>query len=247
MSIIDSYVSTFNAIAQRYRDEYSNAQIGPRDSLQKIIGYTRQYVVEHTTPHFRYKYYHDALSFAFMQLGFDPADRRVVHLDIGCGPGVFSWVVYDYMASQETRDSDQVRYYGYDYAAAMIQLAHLFLERFPVQYDFHGFSDLVEISTALADQKFSNCDVVVTFGYALLQVRDNPTALSDFAGLIASVFPSYSCIVVAADARNDPATRAAFADQCGALGNALSEVGVALQGRVLTTVGSVMFARLEME
>ena len=126
MSIIDSYVSTFNAIAQRYRDEYSNAQIGPRDSLQKIIGYTRQYVVEHTTPHFRYKYYHDALSFAFMQLGFDPADRRVVHLDIGCGPGVFSWVVYDYMASQETRDSDQVRYYGYDYAAAMIQLAHLF-------------------------------------------------------------------------------------------------------------------------
>ena len=156
-------------------------------------------------------------------------------------------MMYDQMDSQETRDPDQVDYYGYDHSPTMIQLAHLFLERFPVQYDFHGFSDLVEISTALADQKFSNCDVVVTFGYALLQVRDNPTALSDFAGLIASVFPSYSCIVVAADARNDPATRAAFADQCGALGNALSEVGVALQGRVLTTVGSVMFARLEME
>ena len=163
MSIRDNYESAFDAIAQHCGQEPSPAQIGPHDSLQKMIGYTRQFVVEQTTPHFRYQYYHDALSLAITRLRFGPANRRVVHLDIGCGPGVFSWVIYDHMASQVTRDPSQVDYYGYDHSAAMIQLAHLFLERFPVQYEFHGFSDLVEISRALADEDFSNCDVVVTF------------------------------------------------------------------------------------
>ena len=246
MSIKDSYVPTFKTIAQRYGEEPSPAQIGPGDSLKKIIGYTRQYVVKHTTPHFRYDYYHDALSCAFTRLGFDPADRSVVHLDVGCGPGVFSWVMYDHVASQETRDPGQVDYYGYDHSPAMIKLAHLFLKRFPDQYEFHGFSDLGEIETALADQNFSDCDVVVTFGYALVQVRDNPTALGNFARLIACVFPSHSCILVAADAHNDCATRDVFNDQCDALKTALNEVGVALEDRE-SAQRSVMFARLKTE
>ena len=247
MSIRDNYVSTFNAIAQRCGEEPSTAQIGPDDSLRKIIGYTRQYVVKHTEPHFRYKYYHGALSRAFTQLRFDPADLRVVHLDVGCGPGVFSWVMYDHIASQETRGPGQVDYYGYDHSSAMIELAHLFLERFPDQYEFHGFSDLGEIATALADQNFSNCDVVVTFGYALVQVRDNAAALGDFATLIACLFPSHSCIMVAADAYNNHATRDTFVDQCRALETALDEVGVALEDRVLTGLHSIMVARLTME
>ena len=247
MSIKDHYVPTFNAIALRYCEEPSTAQIGPGDSLRKTIGYTRQYVVEHTQPHFRYKYYHDALSCAFTRLGFDLADRRVVHLDVGCGPGVFSWVMYDHVASQETQGPGQVDYYGYDHSPAMIRLADLFAGAFPVQYEFHGFSDLADISMALADRDFSDCDVVVTFGYALVQVRDNPTALGDFATLIACVFPSHSCILVAADAHNDRATRDAFDDQCDALRTALNEVGVALEDRESTAQGSGMFARLKTE
>ena len=247
MSIRDNYVSTLNAIAQGCGEEPSTAQIGPNDSLQKTIGYTREFVVVHTTPHFRYQYYYGALSLAFAQLGFDPADRRVVHLDIGCGPGVFSWVMYDHMASHETRDPGHVDYYGYDHAAAMIQLAHLFLERFPDKYEFYGHSDLAEIGTALADRDLSNCDVVITFGYALVQVRDNPAALGNFATLIACVFPSHSCIVVAADAHNDGATRHAFDDQCRALEVALDEVGVALQDRVSPERRSIMVARLTVE
>ena len=249
MSIRENYISAFNVIAQHYGEESSSPKIGPCDSLQKAIGYTRQYVVEHSTPHFRYQYYHDALSTALMRLRFDPADRRrqVVHLDIGCGPGVFSWVIYDHMASQETQDLGPVDYYGYDHSAAMIQLAHLFLERFPLQYEFHGFSDLDEISMALEARDFSNCDIVVTFGYALVQVRDNPAALDDFATLIGCVFPSHSCIMVAADAHNDHSTRDAFGDQCRVLETALNEVGVTLEERVSPSQGSVMFARLTIE
>ena len=129
----------------------------------------------------------------------------------------------------------------------MIELARLFVERFPDQYDFHGFSDLAEISTTLADQDLSNSEVVVTFGYALVQVRDNPAALEDFATLISCVFPSHSCILVAADAHYDPATRDAFGDQCRALETALNEVEVALENRESTERRSVMFARLTVE
>ena len=136
---------------------------------------------------------------------------------------------------------------GTDHSAAMIQLAHLFLDRFPVRYEFHGYSDLAEIVAALANREFSNCDVVVTFGYALVQVRKNPVALGEFATLISCVVPSHSCIVVAADAHNDSATRQAFGGQCRALETALNKVGVALEERVSTTRGSVMFARLTME
>ena len=249
MSIRDHYVSTFNAIERRCGDEPSNAKIGPSDSLPKTIRYTRRYVVKQTgEPHFRYQYYQKALSQALLRLPFESADRRrVVHLDIGCGPGVFSWVMYDHMASQGTRDPGSVDYYGYDHSAAMIKLAHLFLEGFPLQYEFHGFSDLSELSEALAEEDFSNCDVVVTFGYALLQVRDNTAALVDFAALIRCVFPSHSCIVVAADAHNNRERRAAFDDQCRALEAALNEAGVTLEERESPSQGSVMFARLKME
>ena len=247
MSIKDSYISTLDAIARRYGEAPPAVHIDPRASLQTTIGYTRRHVVEHDRPHFRYQYYHDALSLALDRLRFDSAERRVVHLDVGCGPGVFSWVIYDHIASQEMRDLNLVDYYGYDHCAAMIELAHLFLERFPDRYEFHGFSDLAEILTALVGEDFSNSDVVVTFGYALVQVRDNPAALGDFATLISFVFPAHSCIVVAADAHHDGSTRDAFDNQCGALETALNEVGVALEERVSPQIRSIMVARLTME
>ena len=247
MSIRDNYVPVFNAIARIHREQPSTAQIGPDDSLRKVLGYTRQYVIEQTTRHFRYDYYRDALSLALTRLNFEPADRRVVHLDIGCGPGVFSWVMYDYMAAQDTLDAGQVDYYGYDHCAATIELASLFLERFPDRYEFNGYSDLADISTTLAENDLTNCVVVVTFGYALVQVRDDPTALDDFATLIGCLFPSHSCIMVAADAHNDRPTRDAFHDQCRAFATALNAVGVALQNRLSTAQGSVMFARLATE
>ena len=247
MSIRDNYIPAFNSIVPRHGQRPATAQIGPQDSLRETIGYTREYVVEHTTPHFRYDYYRNALARALRLLRFDPGDRRVVHLDIGCGPGVFSWVMYDHMVSLDTRNSDQVDYYGYDHCAAMIELAHLFLELFPDRYEFHGFSDLAEVRTTLLAQDLSNCDVVVTFGYALLQVRDNPAALDEFATVIAGAFPSRSCIMIAADAHNDGATRDAFRGQCRALETALDAAGVVVENRQFTAQGSRMFARLTME
>ena len=247
MPIRDNYIPVLKSITRSHGQRPATAQIGPQESLQETIWYTREYVVNNTTEHFRYDYYWNALSRALTRLRFDPGDRRIVHLDIACGAGVFSWVVYDHMAAPDTPNPDYVDYYGYDHCAAMIELAGLFLERFPDRYEFKGFSDLEEISTTLEEEDFSNCDVVVTFGYALLQVLDDPAALGNFASIISGVFPSRSCIMVAADAHNDHATRAAFRGQCDALENALNDAGIVLDNRQATQMGSVMYARLTME
>ena len=128
----------------------------------------------------------------------------------------------------------------------MIQLAQLFLEHFPDRYEFHGFSDLAETLRTLAADDFADCDVVVTFGYALVQVREDPDALRDFATLISCLFPSRSCIIVAADAHSH-AGRTVFRDQCRELQTALNSEGVTLVNRRIPTLGSIMSARLTME
>ena len=247
MSIRDSYIPTFNAIARRHHEEPSTAQIGPGDSLRKTIGYTRQHVIEHDQQHFRYEYYHGALSLALTRLGFDPAHRRVVHLDIGCGPGVFSWVMYDLRGvrrKHETLASGLLwirSFPRHDPTGALIPGAFRRPIRVPWLLRSRRYLDSVSRSGFLR----LRCR-----GYVRLravQVRDNPAALGDFATLIAGVFPSHSCIMVAADAHNDRAVRKAFRDQCGALGTALNEVGVALEDRMPTARGSVMCARLKTE
>ena len=112
MAIRDHYAPTLDAIAQRYGEAPPVFHIAPDTPLPTLVGYTRRHVVDGDEPHFRYGYYHAALSSALRRLQFAPGDRRVVHLDIGCGPGVFSWVMYDYMTSQGTYDPNQVDYYG---------------------------------------------------------------------------------------------------------------------------------------
>ena len=129
----------------------------------------------------------------------------------------------------------------------MIELADLFLEGLHAPYEFHGYSDHHKIETELGGQDFSNCDVVVTFGYALVQVREDPAALEEFADLIHCLFPSRSCIVVAADAHYSSEVRNVFNIQCEELETALNEFGVGLEDRVPPVKGSIMCARLNME
>ena len=137
--------------------------------------------------------------------------------------------------------------YGYDHCEQMIWLARLFLDGFPEPYDFRGYSDLDEMVTVLMTHDFDGCDVVVTFGHALLQVREDPAALEEFAVLIRCLFPSRSCIVVAADAHSG-SRRDDFHHQCKELGVVLNRPRVGLEDcRALFEWRSVMFARLNIE
>ncbi len=247
MSIRDRYRSTFNDIAKEHGEVDSEAKIDRLDSLKKAIGYTRRFVVDEEQRHYRYDYYRDALSDAITRLDADLAGCQVVHLDIGCGPGLFSWVLHDHLRSRKDRRPESVVYYGYDHCANMIKLANLFWDSLPYRNNFRGDFRLAATAATLKDQDFSDYDVVVTFGYALVQVQNDPTALNHFAMLIQYMFPSSSCIVIAADAHSG-LRREAFSSQCRALQAALNEYGVDLEDRrLLPDSRSVMFARLDKE
>ena len=97
------------------------------------------------------------------------------------------------------------------------------------------------------DQDFADCDVVVTFGYALVQVKRDPAALEEFAGLIRCLSPSRSRIVVAADAHRWSQRDAFGPTMRGTGGLVLNNSGVGLEDCcVLPDERSVMFARLKM-
>ena len=241
MSIKDDYVSIFKKIRRRYGEERSTCQVSPDDSLKKVIGYTRNYVIEHREPHFRYNYYNNALSRALKCLNFKPGSR-LVHFDIGCGPGLFAWVIHDYMESLFPLGS--VDCYGYDHSPEMIRLARLFFDAFPAEYDFKGFHDKVDILQVLVTRDFSECDVVVTFGHVLVQVQAHPVAIGDFRELISCLFPLRSCVLVAVDAYSGGKTREIFQNQCSALRAALEEAGVQCANWVRTPTRSIWFARL---
>ena len=68
----------------------------------------------------------------------------------------------------------------------------------------------------------------------------------DTATLIRGLFPSRSCIVVAADAHSGQ-RREVFGQQCTAVKDALNKYGVGLEDCWVPSSRSVMFARLNME
>lgn len=251
--IMDAYEEVFSTLENKHGKGVVYGALSDVESyasLEKCIAYTRQYVVQrqegdlYRRSHYRYGRYRDALCAALRHLDFDCVNRRIVHLDIGCGPGVFSWVVYDYMELQNVWDSP-VEYYGYDHCRKMIELAELIQEGLPVEYEFRGFSKHSEIATALKERDFRGCNVLVTFGHSLVQVRSHRSALREFAGLVGQVFPAPCCLVIAVDAKGQSET---FRTQWDLLEDTIEKQGVIVERRgSVRTDESTMFARLRKE
>ena len=269
----------FNKIEVQHGIEHRKDPIIPPDiSLKQVIGYTRSHIIENETEHFRYDRYWKALEVALKQSNFR-SGRKNVHLDLGCGPGLFSWVMRDYILFRQapllklllkynTKDrsgtaidkvmnaTDTVMI-GYDYAEKMIELAGLFQSRLRKQllvedYNLEGYSKVGDIKERLNSEDFSNCDVIVTFGYVLVQTKDNLEAMNNFADIIACLFPFNSCILIAVDAYRRQRDRKSFLNACVRLREVLNKRGVNLDGKPITHFrgedrGSRMYARLTPE
>lgn len=244
MQIRDRYVETFKEIQDRYGEEESDHLIGPDDSLQKVIGYTKEYIVGGSRPHYRYDYYRDSLDWALTNLGFD-AENRVVCLDQGCGPGLFSWVVQDYLLSRHVRYVSDVDCIGYDHAESMIRLATLFQKHLPIRFNLKGYWEIDKLRTKLRSKDFSHSAVIVTLGHVLIQAKDDPNSMRDFARIIRNLFPSSSCIVVAVDAHSGN-KRQIFREACESFWNLLEKTGVRVEARKISEERSSMYARLAM-
>lgn len=245
MLIRNYYEEAFNSIKSKYGEQPSSHVIPANISLEEAIGYTRRYVIESLfkTRHYRYGRYRNALDKVLKErLHFSPTNRRVVNLDLGCGPGLFSWVVRDYMLEKYGRSDDDIRLIGYDYAKNMIRLANLFKEYLPMEFNLDGYSEVNEIKSVLKSADFSGCDVIVTFGHVLVQTKGKHDAVSDFCNIICSLFPANCCVLVAVDAISRPL---AFRDAWKNLRTALQENGVNMESEKLIDLNS-MCARLSM-
>ena len=142
----------------------------------------------------------------------DAEEERVhlVHLDIGSGPGLFSWVAHDYFL--ECRNVE-VSLFALDRCPNMVRLARALWQRMDTHDDLSADDDWPRIHRKLA-RAVSGPDgdstILVTIGHLLVQIvdderstRDVARILADCAGLTSALRVHSRCFVVAADAHTD--------------------------------------------
>lgn len=192
------YRDIIHSLAREHQVLSFDYEVPEDATLPQCIGYANKYIVglADSRPHYRYDRYMDVLKPALRQQS--AIAGRMVHVDIGCGPGLFMWVVRDCFRPSSKID---VEYYGYDHAKDMARLAKIIWNRLEegVRYSFyHSIRDLESnMELATADRR----NVLVTLGHVLVQTVDNDSALDDFARIIAKCARMANCLVIAVDAR----------------------------------------------
>lgn len=200
MRIRKRYVQVVEAIAKRegVRNAHANFRLSAKATRQQCIRYALKYVVRHTTPHYRYDLYECSLRWA-LRASASQIDLQspILHLDLGCGPGLFTWVVQDYFLGK----SPTVRFFGYDHSSEMIRFAEEIwpevCEGVPASWH-HDPDDM--LSNVLFDGPRHQCSLA-TFGHALAQTHNQEDTIGRFAQII-SQFLQANCLVVAVDALN---------------------------------------------
>ena len=163
----------------------------------------RSYFGRRNEPHFRYNRYRTALRTSLRDLPVH--GRRIVHLDIGCGSGLFSWVLLDWATENEI-ELDRVDLYGYDHSPAMIRLAERMKDKLAVHIigypDIRYCSSPSELSRQLSENHQDDTDYIITFGYVLVQAYSS-SEIQKFTQAITSVTECMdgqsNCALVAVD------------------------------------------------
>ena len=131
----------------------------------------------------------------------------LVVADIGCGPGIFSWVVHDYFLSSANVD---VKLFAVDRCPNMVHLAGALWERMDTRCDLRMHSDWCGIRGDFSNTLRSTgreFTVIVTLGHLLVQIVDDSVSIKDVAQTLADCVslatasvPCGRCLVIAADA-----------------------------------------------
>ncbi len=179
MLIRDRYVSVIGRMASRFGRE-SGDHVIPRDAtLPRCIDYAARYLYEgDTEEHYRYKRYMRALEDLLRDCGGHRKTSTIVHVDVGCGPGLFSWVLHDYFKHREPKT--EIELHAYDNTPTMVELADLIWCEFDTGVHLGATSDLNELTSRIM-QGGPPADVIVSFGHVLVQTSDQEDAIDSFA------------------------------------------------------------------
>lgn len=222
MLIRDHYISAIDRMASRFGRE-SGDHVIPRDAtLPRCIDYAACYLDEiDDDEHYRYNRYMLALTELLTHYGDHRRTPRIVHVDVGCGPGVFSWVVHDYFSVKERGTEIELR--AYDSSSEMVRLAGLIWREFDTSVYLDATSDVGELTSRIM-QGGPPADVIVSFGHVLAQTSDQKDAIDSFADILSTVRLN-SNLVVAVGAQRDPAIQR-FHRSIDRLTNALVRDGI---------------------
>ncbi len=173
-------------------------------SFTTVVQHTEAFLTERLNDqsHYRYDRYMGVL-----QQNLELGVRRVAHIDIGCGAGLFSWTFLDW-ATQNRVKHNRIDLYGYDHSPQMIRLATGIREKliqvipsYPNLRYTHSFESLLSLLTS----RNTDTDYIVTFGHVLAQ-SNVPSDIQIFAKIIHHIMkvktPRSTCELIATDAVN---------------------------------------------
>lgn len=219
-NIYTKYSQIIRELARRHGEAGTGFRISQGASLARCIGYTVEYIVKGNQIHYRYDKYERGLSLAFKK---NPIREGVViHIDIACGPGLFSWVVVDYLRSNPSVD---VKTYGYDRAPNMVKLARLIWNQLDENDIFFCHHNINKLLRMVQQDSAERPYLLITFGHILVQTYNDDSALKNFARAVAQLAKLADCRLLAVDATSGDRPKK-FRLACSRLNAAMAKCGL---------------------
>ena len=220
--IRDKYTKIIGALAKKHGAPASNHEIAREATLAQCIGFTKRFVVGRAsdTPHYRYDRYRRVLDESLQRNPINSGN--VIHIDVGCGPGLFTWVVVDYFRS---KPSINVTSYGYDHAPKMVKLARCIWKRLDETNNYFCYHNVSKVFDSRNQERSNKTTVIVTFGHVLIQTLNNGKAHEKFVDIISSFSTVADCRVIAVDAQKIE-WREMFDEAWGQLKSAMERRGL---------------------
>ena len=197
-NIRGKYVAVINAIAEEQGGNYCDYVVPKNATLAECIGYAQKYYVEGNEKHHRYDRCRRLLKTAMSHILPNTGSRQtLLHMDIGAGPGLYSWVLRDY--ARRNYPTINLKLYGYDRAPKMAKLANMIWDRLDENVAYSCFHDKNELYTAAMSGPSRSVNVVLTLGYVLIQT-DGDGSLKELASLCKKFSVNSNACLIAIDA-----------------------------------------------
>ena len=197
-NIKSKYVDVIDAIAEEHGSRYCDYAVPKDATLAQCIGYAQRYYVEGDEEHHRYKRCRNLLKTAMSHVLPNTGSRQtLLHIDIGAGPGLYTWVLRDYV--RRHYPTINLKLYGYERAPKMAKFANMIWGRLDENVTYSCIYDKNELYAAAMSGSTRSVYVVLTLGYVLIQA-DEAGSLRELADLCENLSVSSNVWLVAIDA-----------------------------------------------
>lgn len=184
MRLRDRYLGACDRVISKTGTAGASYRIPEDATLKQCAGYLKKYIV-HERQHLRYDYYMEMLDFGFgrhLDVGRGGSKPLIIHVDLATGPGIFNWVVYDYVQRKRKRKNrPSLKQFGYDRCPAMVKLAKRIQKDLGV-HDKVQYTDSRKTLRESVGAVTGDAYLLITLGYVLIQLNgDDRRAISSLA------------------------------------------------------------------